>query len=40
MLAAIVSAAVEERIDRELYEAVLDEEQKVRQDVLSRLRDA
>lgn len=40
MLAAIVSAAIEERIDRTLYEAVLDEEQKARQDVLSRLRDA
>jgi hypothetical protein len=40
MLAAIVSAAVEERIDRALYEAVLDEEQKARRDVLSRLRDA
>jgi hypothetical protein len=40
ILAAIVSAAIEERIDRALYEAVLDEEQKARRDVLSRLRDA
>jgi hypothetical protein len=40
MLAAIVSAAIEERIDRALYEAVLDEEQQARRNVLSRLRDA
>jgi hypothetical protein len=40
MLAAIVSAAIEGRIDHALYEAVLDEEQKARQDALSRLRDA
>ena len=40
MLAAIVAAAIEVRIDRALYEVVLDEEQKARRDVLSRLRDA
>jgi hypothetical protein len=37
-LAEIVTAAIEERIDRELYEAVLEEEEEARQDVLSRLR--
>jgi hypothetical protein len=40
ILAAIVSAAIEERIDRALYEAVLNEGQKARRDVLSRLRNA
>jgi hypothetical protein len=38
-LAAILQAAIEERIDRELYEAVLEEEREARQGVLSPLRD-
>lgn len=37
-LADIVRAAIEERIDREVCEAVLEEEEEARQDVLSRLR--
>jgi hypothetical protein len=37
-LAEIVTQAIEERIDRALYEAVLEDEQKARQEVLSRLR--
>jgi hypothetical protein len=38
-LADIVRAAIEERIDRAVYEAVLEEEEKARHDVLARLRD-
>jgi len=38
-LADIVRLAIEERIDSALYEAVLEEEEKARHDVLSRLRD-
>jgi hypothetical protein len=37
-LAAIVAAAIDERIDREIYEAMIEEEEEARQDVLSRLR--
>jgi hypothetical protein len=36
-LAAIVQAAILERFDRALYEAVLVAEEELRQDVLSRL---
>lgn len=36
-LADIVTAAIEERIDRAIYEAVLEEKEKARQAVLSRL---
>jgi hypothetical protein len=39
-LADIVTAAIEGRIDRALYEAVLEEEEDARQHVLSRLRNA
>jgi hypothetical protein len=38
-LADIVTAAIEQRIDRAIYEAVLEEEEEARQGVLSRLRD-
>jgi hypothetical protein len=37
-LAAIVQAAIDERIDRAIYEAVLAEEEEARRDVLARLR--
>lgn len=38
-LAEILAAAIEERFDRALYEAVLEDEQNARLDALSRLRD-
>ena len=37
-LAAIVQAAIDERIQREIYEAVLAEEEEARRAVLARLR--
>jgi hypothetical protein len=40
VLAEIVAAAIEERIDRAVYQAVIEDEDNARLDVLSRLRDA
>lgn len=37
-LAEILAAAIDQQFDRALYEAVLEEERKARQDVLARLR--
>jgi hypothetical protein len=37
-LAPIVQAAIEERIDREIYQAIMDREEEARRDLLARLR--
>jgi hypothetical protein len=39
ILADIVSTGIERRIDRRIYEAVLNDEKEARQTVLSQLRD-